>query len=245
MTALLSLQNVSRRYPDGRREIAVLDRVSLELNQGDSVGVYGRRRSGKSTLLRLAAGILLPDEGTIRFEGRDLASMTAGERSWLRRGAIAFVSSEDWRPETGETVIEHLIASLLSDGVSPDAARRRAHGALQELEFRRDAEEPIEGLCSAARSRVMLARALVQEPRLLILDEPALMPGLGARDRFQRVLRGAAQRRGLGLLAASQEISALQGFSTLVSIADGELCSTEESGAVLPFPTRSGQSLPR
>jgi len=245
MTALLCFQNVSRRFPDGRKQIAVLDRVALELNRGDSVGVYGTRRSGKSTLLRLAAGMLLADEGTVRFEGRDMALMTAGERNWLRRGAIAFVSSEDWRPEPGETVIEYLIANLLSDGVPSAAARVRAHRALEEMDFARAAEEPTEGLCRSARSRVMLARALAQEPRLLILDEPALMPELGERDRFHGMLLAAARRRGLGLLATSQEIAALQGFSTLMSIADGELCSTEEPGNALPFPSRIGEGLAR
>ena len=92
MTPLLSFANVSKRYPDGGREIVVLDRVCMELDAGVAVGLYGARRSGKSTLLRTAAGIELPDSGAVRFDGRDIAAMSPAERGRLLRGAIAFMS---------------------------------------------------------------------------------------------------------------------------------------------------------
>jgi len=112
MTPLLSFLNVSKSYPDGGREIPVLERSSLDIDAGASVGVYGPRRSGKSTLLRLAAGIALPDSGTIRFEGRDIARMSAGERGRLLRGEIAFMSAADWRATPGESVLDHVATSL-------------------------------------------------------------------------------------------------------------------------------------
>ena len=101
MTPLLSFLNVSKRYPDGEREIVVLDCVSLDIEAGVSVGVYGARRSGKSTLLRLAAGIELVDSGTIRFDGRDIAQMASTERGRLLRGEMAFMSAGDWRSSPG------------------------------------------------------------------------------------------------------------------------------------------------
>ncbi len=112
MAPLISFQNVSKRYPDGGREILVLDGVSLKIEAGASVGVYGTRRSGKSTLLRLAAGIVLPDSGSVDFEGHDMAAMSAGARGRLLREAIAFMSAEDWRAHPGETVVDHVATSL-------------------------------------------------------------------------------------------------------------------------------------
>ncbi|MHB8532321.1 MAG: hypothetical protein ACYDC2_06345, partial [Solirubrobacteraceae bacterium] len=96
------------------------------------------------------------------------------------------------------------------------------------------------------RAYVMLARALAREPRLLVLDEPASMPNLRDRDRFQALLRSAAQERGLALLLASEEMAALQGVAVLMSIADGELCSTEEPGRVVHLPRRrtAGEAAP-
>ena len=93
MMQLLSFTNATKAYADGARALRVLDSVSLDLARGTSVGVYGTRGAGKSTLLRLAAGLELADSGSVRFEGRDMAGMTSGERAWLRRGAIALTTS--------------------------------------------------------------------------------------------------------------------------------------------------------
>ena len=116
MTPLLSFQNVSKRYPDGGREILVLDRVSLQIDEGAFVGVYGTRRSGKSTLLRLAAGVELADSGVVRFDDRDMAAIGAAGRARLLRGEVALMSSEDWRANPGETVVDHVATSLGARG---------------------------------------------------------------------------------------------------------------------------------
>jgi ABC-type lipoprotein export system ATPase subunit len=239
MTPLLSLQNVSKRYPDGNREILVLDRVSVEIDAGVSVGVYGTRRSGKSTLLRLAAGIALPDTGTVSFQGRDIARMSGSERGQLLRGEIAFVSATDWRANPGERVGEHVATSLGSEGVTMREAKRRALRVLERVGVgAADAEELASSLSLTERARVMLARALAREPRLLVLDEPALMPNLGDRDRFYALLREQAHEHHMTLLLASEEMAALQGVGVLMSIADGELLSSEERGTVVPLPGR-------
>ncbi len=195
MTPLLSFVNVSKRYHDGGREIPVLDRVSLDVDAGVSVGLLGARRSGKSTLLRLAAGIMLPDHGSIRFQGHDITRMSGRERGGLLRGQIAFVSSTDWRANAGESVVDHVATSLGSEGLTMREARRRASRVLEEVEVGAgDAEESMTSLAPAERARAMLARALAHEPLLLVADEPALTP---SPRRARPVLRAAA-RRGRG-----------------------------------------------
>ncbi len=238
MAPLLSFLNVSKRYPDGDREIVVLDRVSLDIDPGVSVGVRGARRSGKSTLLRLAAGIALADHGTISFEGHDVARMSSGERGRLLRREIAFVSASDWRASPGESVVDHVATALGSEGLTMREARRRAMRVLDRVEIAMGAEEPTTSLSTTERLRVMLARALAHEPRLLILDEPAILPSFGERDKFHALLRDAAGERKMTLLMASEEMAALQGVGVLISIADGELTSTESLGTVVPLPGR-------
>jgi ABC-type multidrug transport system ATPase subunit len=239
MAPLISFQNVSKRYPDGGREILVLDGVSLTVEAGASVGVYGTRRSGKSTLLRMAAGIVLPDSGSVCFEGADMTAMSAGARGRLLRSSIAFMSAEDWRAHPGETVIDHVATSLGSEGLTMREARRRAVQVLDQLGVgAAGAQEIAASLSLTDRTRVMLARSLAREPKLLVLDEPAPLPNLGDRDRFYAQLRAAAREREMALLIASEQMAALQGVGVLVSIADGELCSTEERGTVVPLPRR-------
>jgi ABC-type lipoprotein export system ATPase subunit len=239
MTPLLSFLDVSKRYPDGGREILVLDRVSLEIDEGMSVGIYGSRRSGKSTLLRLAAGLALPDSGTISFRGRDIARMSSSERSRLLRSEVAFMSSADWNVKPGETVVDHVATSLGSEGLTIREARRRAMQVLDQVEIgAAGAGELTSSLSLTERVRTMLARALAREPRLLVLDEPALFPSLGDRDKFHALLRSLAREHDVALLVGSEEMRALQGFGVLASISEGELVSTGSRATVVPLPGR-------
>jgi lipoprotein-releasing system ATP-binding protein len=239
MPPLLSFLNASKRYLDGGREIVVLDRVSLDIDAGVWVGLFGARRSGKSTLLRMAAGIALAESGTVCFDGRDMARMTAAERGRLLRGEIAFVASGDWRTNPGESVVDHVATSIGSEGLTMRDARRRALRVLSQVGVSASgAEEPTASLSLYERARVMLARALVREPRLLVLDEPALMPNLSDRDEFYALLRAAAREQGMALLLASEQMNVLQGVGVLISIADGEVVTTEERGSVVQLPRR-------
>lgn len=240
MTPLLSFANVGKRFPDGGRDVMVLDGVSFEVRAGAFVGLYGSRRTGKSTLLRLAAGIEAPDSGTVRFEGRALQEMTSAQRVKLLRGALAFMSCSDWRPNLGESVVDHVAMSLGSEGLTVRDARRRALGALERVGVSaRSTEETAESLSLCERTLVMLARALVREPRLLLVDEPAVMPNLGDRGRFYGLLRELSRERTMGLLVVSEEIGALQGAEVLMSISDGALCTSEDQGTVVHLPRRA------
>ncbi len=239
MMPLLSFTNVSKRHPDGARELVVLDGVSFDLEAGVAVGLYGARRSGKTTLLRLAAMIEPPDAGEIRFDGRDVTRLAAGERAKLLRGQIALLSAVGWLPTPEETVLDHVAMSLGSSGLTLREAKRRALGALDDVELGAAcAGQSTASLCSVERARVMLARALARRPRLLVVDEPAPMPSVVDRQSFCALLRSLTRERDVALLVASEDMSALQGMQALMSISAGELCCSEERGTVVQLPRR-------
>jgi ABC-type lipoprotein export system ATPase subunit len=240
MSALLRIREVSKAYPDGGGYLSVFERASLELCETAHVGVYGKRRSGKSTLLRIATGIERPDSGSVVFDGVELTSASARDLARLLRSRLAYVALEDWRPNHGESIVQHLALSLGGRGLTPRQAERRA---LRELDAvgvsAADAHAPAGALSMVDRTRVMFARALAHDPRLIAIDDPVLTPSLSERDALYALLRGVSRERRIALLVASEDFAALQGFDVFVSISARELCSSEGNATVVPFPALS------
>jgi ABC-type ATPase involved in cell division len=239
MSPLLSFENVGKRYPDGHREIVVLENACFDVEEGIFIGVWGARRAGKSTLLRLMAGVESPDTGTVCFGGCDVAAMSLLQRERLLRGEIALVTTGDWHPNAQETVVDHVALSLGSGKSSISEARRRARVALSRVGIAGHADDLTSYLSLAERIRVILAGAVVREPHLLLVDEPALVPSLTERDALYRLLHEITRESGTTLVVASEEMAPLHGAEVVMSIGDGELCSTDERGTIARFPGSS------
>jgi predicted ABC-type transport system involved in lysophospholipase L1 biosynthesis ATPase subunit len=236
--SLLSLERVSKRYPDGRREITVLDDVSLELVEGDFVGIWGMRRSGKSTLLQVAAGRQLPDEGHVRFGGEDLTRMSPDRRARLQRHEGIALLSAGWSPARNKPVLEHVALALLSDGMSLREAREPAWRALERVGVAGCAHMPADGLSQSERIRVALAQALVHEPRLLLVDEPAVLLRPGDAVELYELLSSLGRGSRLAIVIASEDIAPIRKARRMFSIDSGRLRAMDQPGRLVPFPER-------
>lgn len=234
---LLSFKSVGKAYP---RAGVIFDAFDLEVEPGDFVGVWGERRSGKSTLLRLAAGIEAPDEGSVRFDGCDLAAMSESERSHLRLSEIGIAStstdSNVLLADRSTTVVEAVALPLLFKGFSRDQASTVAHRFLRIV----GADDcmnaaPFE-LRASESTRVALARALVREPRLLLVDEPAITHSPGERESIRELLHDLSRDFGLAMVVASEEVTMMAGAPRILSVGDGKVISSEQRGTVVPFP---------
>jgi len=243
---LLSFQNVTKRYPDGGRERVVLKAISFNLAEGAAAGCYGAPGFGKSTLLRLAAAIESPEEGVIRFAGEDITRRTGTERARLLRGPIALLADGAWHPGPGESVLDNVAVSIGGQGVTMREAKRRALETLDAVGVgAAGAAESTASLSAQMRARAMLARALVREPRLLLVDEPAPMPSIEDHDEFCATLRRITAERGIALLVASESLSPGGVAPQMWLDANGELSTTEEQGTVVELrPHRAVASGP-
>jgi ABC-type lipoprotein export system ATPase subunit len=217
----------------------LLREVSFELEAGETAGLYGSPKSGKSTLLRLASGVQLAQEGRVRFAGTDLHSLSQSTRARLLRGEIALLSPDGWLPAPGETALDCVAVALGSIGFGLREGRRRGLALLDRMGEAASAQEPVTALSLGQRARVELARALCHEPRLLLVDEPAPLPNIQERERFCGLLRALATEHGLAMLIVSQDITALQGLDMLMSISAGEVCGATPRAEVVPLSPRS------
>jgi putative ABC transport system ATP-binding protein len=229
--SLLVLEEVTRRVRRGAHERTVLRDVSLRLDGGELLAVWGVRRSGRSTLLRVAAGIEPPDAGVVRFAGRPLRARSSDALG----SGIGYCQRSRRGGETQE-VLDELMLGQLAHGITRPAARARAQTALERTGAGQCAARRMRELDDAEALRVAIARALSLSPLLLVIDEPTKGVDLLERDAILGLLRSLADE-GMGVLISAGEATALSGADRALSLADGELRGSvaPELAPVLPL----------
>jgi lipoprotein-releasing system ATP-binding protein len=234
--SLLAFLQVSKRFPDGTREIPVLDCASFEVEVGETVGLLASRRAGKTTLLKIASGLMVPDEGKVLWDDLDLAEMSRDERARARRDGGVALAQGDWRTERAMSVLRHVALPLYSSKLNMMEAEKRALRALEWVDAPHLGHWSTTELGVSERLTVELARAIVREPRLLLVDEPAVFPQPEDARAFYELLRSLPEKVGCALLIASEEVSALRGCKPMMSLSGGRLSSTTSRRKVIDFP---------
>ncbi|MFC9930887.1 ABC transporter ATP-binding protein [Streptomyces sp. NPDC127190] len=167
----LHLTDVTLTYPDGDGRLTALDRVSLDVPKGSLTAVVGPSGSGKSSLLAVAATLVTPDAGTVVVDGTRTTGLSRAERAALRRRSIGIVFQQpNLLPAL--TAVEQLQVMAHLDGRSTSGARRRAMELLDAVGLAAQAGRRPHQLSGGQRQRVNIARALMNEPTVLLVDEP-------------------------------------------------------------------------
>jgi energy-coupling factor transporter ATP-binding protein EcfA2 len=236
--SLLELENVARRHPPlrgagGAHERTILRDVTLELDAGEMVAIWGLRRCGRSTLLRIAAGIEPADSGLVRFAGGELT----GAGDLALGGGIGYCARASL---DAPSVLDELLLGQLARGVRGALARARAYTALARVSAADCAVRALHELDGAEELRVALARALALEPSLLVIDDPVRGVDLLQRDSILALLRSLADE-GIAVLISTEEATALAGADRALSLADGVLrgAGAPELAQVLPLRRRA------
>lgn len=237
--SLLALEAVCKRFARGPRERYALSGVSLAVEAGELVGILGRRRSGRTTLLQVAAGIEPPSAGTVSFDGVSLA-----QRPMLGEpGGIAYPTTT-FPDAVATSVVEHVAAPLLGRGVSLGMARGRAHELLRRVEATSAIGVAPHGLDATEAIRVGLARALATRPRIMLVDDPLLGVRLADRDGVLALLASLAHHDGIGVVITLDNGAALAGCDRAATLDMGELRgeTVPVSAPVIPLERRRADS---
>lgn len=164
---LFQAVNVGKYYPLTRSH--ALSDLSLAIEKGEFVGIRGPSGCGKSTLLYILAGLLVPTSGTIYFQGNLLSEIK--DKVGYRRMNIGFVF-QDFYLYPGFTVLENVLFPNLYRGFVAASTRKKATGLLEELQLGHKKDTPAQVLSAGERQRACIARALINDPRCILADEP-------------------------------------------------------------------------
>ena len=197
MSELLSTAGLVKAYK-GRR---VVDQVALTVGQGEIVGLLGPNGAGKTTTFRMCMGMVVPDEGTIRFRGNEVTTMPIYRRARLGLGYLAQEPSVFRKL----SVLDNLLAVLETRKMSKAERQERADALLEEFGLTRLKASRGEVLSGGERRRLEIARALATEPSLILLDEPFSGVDPIAVEEIQEIL-ASLKDRGIAILLTDHNV---------------------------------------
>ncbi|HTR88864.1 MAG TPA: ABC transporter ATP-binding protein [Solirubrobacteraceae bacterium] len=236
---MLELRELCKRYPiDGIEWVDAVDHVSLTLLPGEFLAMYGPSGSGKSTLLLLTAAIITPDEGAVIVDGREISRLAPRAAAGYRLRELGFIrQSLDLIP--GADALDNAAIKLLGAGLTARQARRRVAPLLERLGMGHRLSHRADTLSMGERQRVMIARALSTDPKLVLADEPTgNLDSRSGAEVLALLAELCAEREAAVLLATHDPQAA--GFADRVStLRDGQL--TERPPPSVPVVVAASQ----
>jgi putative ABC transport system ATP-binding protein len=209
-----------KHYNVAREVVRAVDGVSLTIEPGEFVALYGPSGSGKSTLLDLVAGFQAPDSGQVIVEGRDIATFSEKEHAHYLLRVVGIVGSlHELMPEARAR--ENAALKLLR--TNPRHALKAIEPLLSELGLAERMDQPTSKLSMGERQRVLIARALATQPRLVLADEPTGNLDTRRSREILEQLRGLCESRNMALLLATHDPQAVGFADCAYELRDGRL----------------------
>ena len=220
--ALIKLSSVGKTYEMGANRVHALRDVSLEIEAGEFVCITGPSGSGKSTMMHILGCLDRPTEGSYELDGREVASMTPEELADTRNRTIGFVfQGFNLLPRT--SALENVEVPMLYSRPLPSAAERHERGraVLGALGLAERADHLPSQLSGGQQQRVAIARALVNEPSLILADEPTGNLDSVTSVEVMRTLQELRETRGITIVLITHEPEIAAYGTRVISIRDG------------------------
>lgn len=219
---VLELRGIVREYRSGPNVLKVLEGADLTLSRGELVGLVGPSGSGKSTLLHTAGLLEGAEAGEVLLDGEGVLKLSDGTRTRLRREKLGFVYQfHHLLPEFNAR--DNVAMPLMVNGVKRKLAREKADGLLAEMGLSDRADHQPGQLSGGEQQRVAIARALVNDPKLVIADEPTGNLDPATTDRVFSSLIRIARSEGAAVLVATHNMSLIQHMDRVLTLEDGKL----------------------
>ncbi|MCX7618504.1 MAG: ABC transporter ATP-binding protein [Tepidiforma sp.] len=222
MSIRLKVENLEKIYGEGERAVHAVRGVSFATEPGEFVAIVGPSGSGKTTMLAMIGGLLTPTRGTIEVNGRDIARLRGKELAEYRRQKVGFVfQANNLLPYL--TARENLLVMARINGSDLKAARARADQLLEELGLAARRDALATELSGGERQRVAIARALMNDPELVLVDEPtASLDSARGKQVVASLIAEVKGRDKLGLMV-THDMAMAEMADRVLEMHDGQL----------------------
>jgi len=230
----LELREVVKYYRSSGEVVRAVDGVSLTIDAGELVALYGPSGSGKSTLLMLAATIMAPDSGSVRFGGRELSRLSERDGADYRLTEVGIIF-QSFHLDGGASALDNAALKLLGSGKAPAAAAKAAKPWLERVGLRERAKHTPGHLSMGERQRVAIARALANEPRMILADEPTGNLDSRRGREILTMLRDIGRERAIPILVVTHDPQAAAVADRAHTLRDGRLSDGVDVDLALPL----------
>jgi len=228
MSAVLEIHDLSKTYRLGRQSVRALDGVSLAVERGRLAAIMGASGSGKSTLLHLAGGLDRPDAGCVRIEGEDLTRMSDRKRTLFRRRRIGIIF-QTFNLLPALTGRENVAVPMLVDGAPVKAIEARVDEMIRLVHLEHRAHHRPQAMSGGEQQRVAIARALLNDPALILADEPTGNLDSGNAREIWLLLRHLTHELGKTVLMVTHEPTAASYADIVYVLKDGRIIGSIDS----------------
>lgn len=218
----LKILNLSKSYNDKTEKINVLKKVDLSLSDNQIVALVGPSGSGKSTLLHLIGLLDKPDSGRILFEKNDLVELSDNEKTDYRRNIISFVYQNN-NLISDLTALENVSIANICKTQNKIKAFRQAEKILKDFGLSNRVNHYPYQLSGGEQQRVAIARALINDPKLIIADEPTGNLDKKSADMVEQLLTGLCRELGVTMLLVTHDIALADRLPDRVVMEDGKI----------------------
>jgi putative ABC transport system ATP-binding protein len=219
--SMISIQGLTKTYPSGRERMTVLDSIDLEVKKGEFISIVGKSGSGKTTLLNLIGLLDNFDTGSYKLDGMELKSSNQRGLAKIRNQKIGFVY-QNFNLLSGASAVDNVMLPQLFAGAPAGKARKKAQEYLQFVGLGDKFKNRPTQLSGGEQQRVAIARALVNEPELLLLDEPTGALDSRTGREILELIKSQWARNGMTILMITHDREIAAEAQKILNIRDGK-----------------------